>query len=297
MTRDHEPQFTTLPPHFQCRNYTGAIVTISMLIACLFAANLYTLDRLNSARQEESDLRSTLGRQISETMAQNRQLVLEYALLKDSHARQFSELKNELDHAAGQLGTSSAQVLNRARNMVGALEQSQTHQADALQEEIGQKADAQDLIGLAGNVSSNELQLGTTQKTLDDLEQDLGTARSQLGELTIDSHEQRQALQEATGGEFHEFTLSKNHPISVAQIGLKLRKANPRAQVFTLDLVVNDREIRGRDHSVFEPIILYLTGVRLPYEVVITAVGPDNVAGYVRVPKSPDQPETPEPRT
>ena len=58
-----------------------------------------------------------------------------------------------------------------------------------------------------------------------------------------------------------------------------------------------DVESRGWDHSVFEPIILYLTGVRFPYEVVITAVGPDNVAGYVRVPKSPDRPETPEPRT
>jgi len=297
MKPNPDPDVSSLPPHFQCRNYTGAIVTICMLIACLFAANLYTLDRLNSARQDERDLHSNLGRQIREVKGQYRDLLLEYTLLKNTDARQTAQLQSELDRAAKQLGTSTGQVLDRARAMVGALEKLQARQEDALKEQIGQKADAQDLAGLVGNVSNAQSQIGTTQRTLDLLEQDLAVARSQLGELAVTSGEQREALQEINGGEYHEFTLMKNHPINIEQIGLKLRKADARNQIFSLDLLANDQEIRNRDRSIFEPIVVYRNGVRLPYEVVITAVGSDNVAGYIRVPPVPARQEALGPRS
>jgi multidrug efflux pump subunit AcrA (membrane-fusion protein) len=286
MTDERQHGATPVSSHSPCRRYTGAIVTISMLIACLFAANLYTLDRLNSAREQERELGSSFGRQIGEIKTQNRELLLKYALLKETHARQIAQVREELDHAAKQLGASTSQVLARARTMVEALQELQTRQADDLQEQIGQKANTQDLLGLMGSVSSAESDLGATQRTLHVLEQDLSAARSKLGELASNSDEQRQALQEFTDGEYHDFTLEKNQPIRIKQIGLKLRKTNARDQIFSLDLVANDHEIRNRDRSVFEPIIFYLDGVRSPCEVVITAVGPDNVTGYVRVPKS-----------
>lgn len=287
MPSNLDPDVQPIPPHFQCRNYTGAIVTFAMLLACLFAANLYTLDRINLARQEESQRHSTLDSQIEGVKAQYRNLLLEYTLLKDSNTRQTAELRSELDRAASQLGASNGQVLDRARIMVTALEKLQARQADALQQQIGQKANTQDLLGLMGNVSDAQSQIGATQRTLDTLARDLAIARSQLGELAANSSEQQQALQDLTGSEYHEFMLLKNHPIKVEQIGMKLRKADARNQVFSLDLMANDQEIRNRDRSAFEPILLYRNGIRAPYEIVITAVGSDNVAGYVRVPPNP----------
>jgi multidrug efflux pump subunit AcrA (membrane-fusion protein) len=290
MTMKHELESSNapIPPHFQCRNYTGAIVTISMLIACLFAASLYTLDKLNSARQEEQDLRASLGNQIWDVKSQNRELVLEYALLKDSDARQMAQLRGELDDAAKHLGASTGQVLNRARSMVGALEKQQAQQADELQQQIGQKADAQELADVMGSVSTSESQIGSTQRTLGTLEQDLGDARSRLGILASNSEAERQTLQELNGGAYHEFTLPRNRLVRVDQIGLKLSKTNARQQTFSLSIVANDQEIRNRDHNVFEPIIFYPGDVRLPYELVITAVGTDNVAGYIKVPQRPN---------
>ena len=285
MNFEGERDATPVSSRSQCRTSTGALVTISMLIAFLFAADLYTLDRLNSEHQEVGGLRSSLGKQLGEVTTQNRELLLKYALLKDSHDRQIAQLESERDYAAKQLGASTSRVLDRARTMVGALQKLQARQADALQKQIGQKADAQDLVGLMGSISGAVSQVGTTQRTLDVLEQDLGTARSQLGELEDNSDEQRQALREFTEGEYHEFTLQKDHPIRVEQISLKLRKASARDQIFSLDVVANDQEIRNKDHSVFEPILFYLGDVRLPFEVVITAVGSDSVAGYVKVPR------------
>ena len=295
MTPDSDP-VTPVRGHFQCRNYTSAIVTISMLIACLFAANLYTLNRLNSAHQEESDLRSSLGKQIFEVKAQDRELLLEYTLLKDSQARQMAELRGELDGAAKHLGASTGQVLNRARAMVGSLERWQAQQAEALREQIGQKADAQDLAGLEGSISGSESEIGTTQRTLEVLEQDLGATRSQLGELAANSDEQRHTLDQFTGAAYLPFTLVKNRPTRVEQIRMKLIKTNARSRSFSLDLVANDQEIHNRDHNVLEPIVVYLSTVRLPYEIVVTSGGSDKVSGYLRIPNNSRQPDA-EPRT
>jgi len=286
-----------IPMHFQCRNYTGAIVTLSMLIVCLFAANLYTICRLNSARQDERALHSNLGRQIREINGQYQSLLLEYDLLKDSHARQTEQLRYELDRAAKQLGASPGKVLDRARAMVGAVEKSQARQTGELEAQLGKKADAQDLLGLMENVSNAQSKIGATQSTLDALEHDLSVARGELGVLAASNSQQQEALQEIASAEYHEFTLRKNHPVNVEQIGLKLRKADARNQTFSLELVANDQEIRNRDRSIFEPILLYRNGMRRPYEVVITTVGTDSVAGYVRVPPTPLRPETLGPRS
>ncbi len=280
---EHDP--TSPSFHFHRRNYTGAIVTISMLIALLFAGNLYTLDRLKAARQEEGDLRASLGKEIKDIRVQDQELLLKYILLKEAHAHQIAQLRSELDGAARQLDASTGQVLDRARTMVGAVEKQQTLHANVLEEEIAHKVDVQDVAGMMESVSGTQSQLGTTQRRLDVVTQDLGTARSELGELEASMHEQLQALQEINNREYQEFTLRKNHPIRVGQIGLRLRKTNARNQVFSLDLVANDQEIRSRDRSVFEPVFFYSDGVRDLYEVVVTAVGSGSVAGYLRIPQ------------
>ena len=218
-------------------------------------------------------------------------------MLKDSHARQTEQLRCELDRAAKQLGASPSQVLDRARAMVGAVEKSQVRQADQLEEQLGKKADAQALYGLMENVSNAQSEIGATQSTLDALEYDLSVARSELALLAASNSQQQQALQEIAGAEYHEFTVRKNHPVNVEQIGLKFRKADTRNQTFSLDLVANDQEIRNRDRSVSEPILLYRNGVRRSYEVVITTVGTDSVAGYVRVRPNPIRQETLGPRS
>jgi hypothetical protein len=283
MPLDHEDDASSVSFHSQGRNYTGAIVTISMLIAFLFAANLYTLDRLNAARQEEKDTRSGLGNEIREIKAQDQELLLRYARLKESDARQIADLGSELDYAAKRLGKSTGQMLDRTRAMANALHELQARQANAREEP---KADTGDFAGLVQSVSSSQSQLGTTQRTVDVLASDLGTTRSELGEVAASVNEKIKSLEDLGEGEYREFTLERNHPIRMGPIGLRLRKASARDQVFSLDLLANDQEIHNKEHSVFVPIFFYLTGVSTPCEAVITAVGSDNVAGYLRFPKA-----------
>lgn len=285
MPHDDQRESASTSYHTHGRNYMGAIVTISMLIALLFAANLYTLDRLNTARQEERDLRSSFGREIGDVKSQNQDLALKLALMNAADTRQITKLKTELDHTATQLDASTGEVLDRARVMVGTLQKLLSLRANALEEQIAHKADARDMASLMGSVASIQAQLRTAQKTLDAQAHDLGATRADLGELASSTHRQIETLRGFTVGSYHAFTLEKNRPARIGQLGLTLRKTNTRDQVFSLDLNANDREIRNRNHSVFEPMSVYVTGTQVPYEVVITTVGANNVEGYIRIPK------------
>jgi len=285
MATQQEPEIQPGSFHPQCRNYGAAFLIMSMLIAVLFVADLYTLRRLNSTEREERGLRASLGKGILDVQNQNQELLRKYVLLRDSHRHEVADLRTELDRAALQLGSSSSRVLDRARSMVGVLQKEQARQVDNLEDQIAQKADAQDLDSLREGVSTTGLVLGTTEKTLGTLATDLGTTRSQLGELASSTAQQIRALHDKTDGDYREFTLSKDRPLHLGRVGLRLRKTSPRKQVFSLDVAANDQEIRHSGHNVNEPIYFYVGRSAVPYELVVTSVGSDDVAGYLRVPK------------
>ena len=279
--RENESSPVSYQP--QVRNYTGAIVTISMLIAFLFAGNLYTLDRLNTARQEESDLRSRLGSEIKEVKGQNQDLLMRYARLKDSDARQIAGLSSQLDYATKWLGKSTRQMLVRSRDMASALHELEARQSNVQQ---AQRSNAEDLAGVVESVSSTQSQLGSTQRTVGVLTQDLGSARSELGEMAAAADVKIQAMQDLMEGQYQEFTLEKGRALHMGPLGMELRQASARDQLFSLELKINDQQIHNPKHSALVPISFYLPGTSAPCEVVVTAIGTDSVAGYVRFPKA-----------
>jgi len=267
------------------RNYTGAFVAVAMFLAFLFVADLYTLNKLNASRRSQENLRSALGQEIKELKNRNEQLTAKFSLLEDSHARQIGALRKELDAAAERLGSSTGQVLDRARVMVADLQRDQQRQADNLVQQLSQKADANDLGELSENVSAAEAELGTTKRTVDVLAKDLGMARSELGTLIATNSSEIRALRELGDRDYYEFTLGKNQVSRVSGIILVLRKTNVRERSFTLNLISNDQEIRTKNRNINEPIYFYVNGLKSPYELVINEVGYNTVKGYISTPK------------
>jgi len=180
---------------------------------------------------------------------------------------------------------------------VGVIQKEQNRQVENLEEQLSQKADVQDLDGLREGMTNNGSRLGTAERTLGALAQDLGVARSELGEIETNTQQQLQTLQETSEGEYHEFTLRKNRPLHLGHIGLTLRKTNLRKQIFSLDVLANDQDIRHAGHNVDEPIYFCVGQSRTPYELVVTSVGAEDVTGYLRIPKVASLPKEPAPRT
>jgi len=284
----NEPGKLEVPPtslHFHCRNYTGAFITMSMLVALLFVADFYMLSKLESTQSDERELRAGLGKGITDLRNQNQDLLRKYVLLRDSHAREIVDLRGELDQAAAQLDTSSRRVLDRGRRIVDVLQTEQNRQTGSLEDQIAQKADQQELDSLQEGITSAGSRLGTTERTTGELAKDLGAARSEWGEFETNTKQQVETLQGIAEGECHDFNLQKNRPFQVGRIVLTLRKTNTHKQLFSLDVVANDRDIRHDGHNIDEPIYFYVDGSRARYEVVVTWVGTEAATGYIRVPK------------
>ncbi|MBZ5515478.1 MAG: hypothetical protein LAN62_11705 [Acidobacteriia bacterium] len=297
MSTEKEREITPVTVNLQGRSYTGAFVTIGMLLAFLFVANLYILDRLTSSRQETENLRSAMSKQMEEIKGQNQELLLKYSVLKAVQANQIDQLRSELDMAAKRLGASTGQVLDRARAMVGALQKEHVQHVSLLENELSQKADAGDLVTLSANVSQTQGEVGSAQRTLDVLAADLGATRTELGGLAANTRDQIQALRELADKDRYELTLVKNRVYRVGHVGLLLKKTNVKGQNFDLTLLANDQEIRNKNRTANEPILFYVGRLQVPYELVITGVGSDSAVGYLRIPKVANLENAPRPRT
>lgn len=83
-----------------------------------------------------------------------------------------------------------------------------------------------------------------------------------------------------------EFDLSKRDATQKAgDITLTLKKADPKRNRYTVEILADDKRLEKRDKSINEPVQLYVSGNRQPYEIVVNEVKKDEVIGYLATPK------------
>jgi len=287
MIPDESPNRTRSTHHdAERRNYTGAFVAIFMLLALLFVSNLYTLGKLNSARQSLGSLRNDLYKRIASVQGLDEQLAAKFTLGEDRHAEQIEALKRELDRAARRLGSNTGQVLNRARTMVAHLQTEQQRQVFDLKQEIAQKADSEDLGVLSRDMSATKADVGITQRTMGVLSKDLAIARTELGDIVATDHSDVDGLRQLSDSEYYEFALNKNEQQIVDGIGLILKRTDLKQHRFSLNMIVNDQEIRNDNQNLGQPIIFYVGELKTPCQLVVLEVGYNTVKGYISAPKN-----------
>jgi hypothetical protein len=57
-------------------------------------------------------------------------------------------------------------------------------------------------------------------------------------------------------------------------------------------MTVEDKRFEKKNRALNEPVFFYISGTRLPEELVINKVGKDQVSGYVSIPKANSQTNT-----
>ena len=95
-----------------------------------------------------------------------------------------------------------------------------------------------------------------------------------------------QALRALGERNYYEFTLSKKDQFEEGRrIVLSLKKADPKRNRYTMDVMADDKRVEKRDKTINEPVQLYMTDANQPYEIVINQVDKDKVVGYLSTPK------------
>jgi len=129
-------------------------------------------------------------------------------------------------------------------------------------------------------------------QTRSDLEKTVADLKSVQGDMGVQSGliatngKELAALRELGERNYLEFDVKKtNQPQRVGTVSLVLRKADPKRNRYTLDVLADDKRVEKRDRSINEPVQFYVSRAHQPYEIVVNEVQKDRVVGYLAVPK------------
>ena len=282
MAIDQVPEQKVLDMQPESSGPEGKFLLITLVLAALVVGEIYTIYKINWTRDALEAQQTETGKQLRAEF--HDQLAGRLSAFERTNAQQMDALKDKLDAASKRVGATGGE-LKHDRAMVAQLQNEQRKQADQLQAELAQKADQQQVGALNQDVSAQRADLDKTKTALDSVRSDLGMARSEMGTLIARNHDDIEQLRKMGERDYFEFTAGRKSPVRVGGVGLTLTKTNVKRHRFNLDLLADDVQVEKKDRTINEPIFFYVKGSKRPYELVINEVKPDQVKGYLSIPK------------
>jgi chromosome segregation ATPase len=149
--------------------------------------------------------------------------------------------------------------------------------------ELATKAATDDLKNVDTKVVGVRTDLDTTRE-------DLKMARSEMGTLIARNHDEIDQLRRLGERDYVEFTIAgKNKPQKVGNLTVELKGINEKRSQYSVAMTAEDRRIEKKNRNMNEPIFFYLSGTKIPEELVINKLGKDTISGYVSIPKANSQ--------
>jgi hypothetical protein len=150
--------------------------------------------------------------------------------------------------------------------------------------ELATKATSDDVKTVDGRVSK-------VSSDLDKTNSDLNMARSELGTLIARNHDEIDVLRRQGERDYIEFTINgRNQPQKVGNVTVELKGVNEKRNRSNIVYTVEDKRFEAKNTNVNTPIFFFLSGTRVPQELVINKVGRNTISGYLSIPKVNSQP-------
>lgn len=268
--------------------HSGARTALAVgAIIALIAANIYLYVQVDHLRTDMATVRSTVLSLRDATQVNSA-----------SQSRHIDTLKQELDSARNQARSLSSQAKAEATARAEELaKELQAEQAKAAEEISGVKqaseAASANLTAKIGDVSSDvgtvKTQLGSTQVELQKTVAQLKSVQGDLGVqsgLIATNGQELAALRRLGERNYFEFKLGRTKQRQrVGDISLLLKRADPKRNQFTIEVMADDKLTEKRDKNVNEPVQFYTSKAKQPYELVVNQVQKDLIVGYLATPK------------
>jgi hypothetical protein len=265
------------------RTYSGAILGVLGVALVAALGGLiwcYTL----------STKTTTQATELADAKQENVKLAAE---LRETNAR----LQVTTDELGKSLGLTQKEMDARAQQIIV------REEADAKRLDSAQKQTAQQVNAVASDVSNVKTDVGGVKTDLGKTQTDLATTISQLQAVKGDlsgtnsviarNHDELVMLEHKGDRNFYEFTLAKGQKKPVGTVSLILRKADPKKNIFNLDVISDDKTVPKNNRGLDEPLQFYSGKDPMLFEIVINAVNSKNqVTGYLTTPKGAPTPPT-----
>jgi chromosome segregation ATPase len=253
-----------------------AIIVLGLIAVGGLAFGWNASSKLDATQQQVATQVSTLKQGVEQDMSS-----LKDRLVQDEKTN--TDLQGDLKVVTDKLKITQGQ-LKKARAEAAAAVQDTTQKLTALDSsvhtELATKAATEDVK----NVDTKVVGVRTD---LDSTREDLKMARSEMGTLIARNHDEIDQLRRLGERDYVEFTIAgKNKPQKVANLTVELKGVNEKRGQFSVAMTAEDRRLEKKNRAVNEPIFFYLSGTKIPEELVINKVGKDTISGYVSVPKA-----------
>jgi hypothetical protein len=208
---------------------------------------------------------------------------------EDMLGRRLAKAEETNAQLQGELGVVTDKVrltkteLNRANAQTTAIREDDAKQLADLQNNVtGQlatKASVDDVTKLGTDVTGVKTDLDATNNNLT-------ITQGEFGTLIAKNHDEVEELRRMGDRDYYEFTIDKkDQREKVGDVMVELHGVNPKKNLYTVALYVDDARYDKKNRSVNEPIYFFTIGSRAPVEFVVNQVAKDKIAGYLSVPK------------
>ena len=211
----------------------------------------------------------------------------------DNSDERYAQLRGQFQVTSEKLGMTE-QELSRAHSVAAEIEKKQQQAVQQLNAAIASKASADDVNKVQADANSKigglSSDLAGTRKDLDSAKSEFANALSGTkGELSgaiARTHDELVALAHKTDRDYFEFNLAKKHrEQKVGTITVQLQKTDTKRNIFTVNLVFDDKPHLHRDRAMDDPVYFYVQGAPSALELVVNKMGKDSVSGYISAPK------------
>lgn len=263
-------------------------VVLFVLVAALIGSNVYLYMQLQKMQKDVAANNDT---------AQARLDRLEEAtsLSNRSNNRKVEQLEAELERARRQAslaaGEAKEEALKKVDETRAQLEAAQEQAKQQLSSDISKVKESTDTqFSQVGNEVTNVK--GDVAQTKSQLEKTVADLRRATGE--IDGHSvliatndrELKALQALGERNYVQFTIEKaKKPQRVADVSIRLEKADPKHNRYTIELTANDKTTEKKDRTINEPLQFMTSKAKQPYELVVNDVKKNEIVGYLSIPK------------
>jgi len=256
-----------------------AIIVLGLIAIGGLAFGWNASSKLDATQQQVASQVSTLKQGVEQDMTS-----LKDRVVQDEKTN--ADLQGDLKVVTDKLKITQGQ-LKKARSEAAKAVEDTTTKLSALDTsvhtELATKAANDDLKNV-------DTKVGGVRTDLDTTREDLKMARSEMGTLIARNHDEIDQLRRLGERDYLEFTIAgKNKPQKVGNLTVELKGVNEKRGQYTVAMTAEDRRLEKKNRNMNEPIFFYLSGTKIPEELVINKLGKDTVSGYVSIPKANGQ--------
>jgi chromosome segregation ATPase len=274
-------------PEEENSHRNSALPLILAIVALLAVGDLYFYSHSRTLETRLNRIESSMHSDLSQM--QESWQTSSAATQKTLEALQ-SQLTDERRQALLAANQASRTASRHADELARKIETEQQEVSSALGEvkESANTANAK-VADVINHVSTVDTQVSQTRSDLDKTISDLKSVQGDMGVqsgLIATNAKELAALRELGDRNYVEFNLRKsNQPQRVGTISVVLRKADPKRNRYTVDVIADDKRVEKKDRTINEPVQFYVSRAHQPYEIVVNNIKKDQIVGYLAVPK------------